>query len=218
MDSDLRRAWTKIVEGGDYDDHMAAVGQAQAAAELARDMISEADLAPGSRLILVGAGTGQLFDYLDPAFFGQFRIVCTDLNPDFLARLRQRLTARNLNALIVADDLEYTALRTQPELLIVSLVLEHIDWRAGVKAIAAFHPAACGVVIQENPPGMTSAVTPGRAVPASIAAAVQIARPTLVPQEELLGAFESHGYRCKWTEARAVADGKRLIGMLFIRE
>jgi hypothetical protein len=64
--------------------------------------------------------------------------------------------------------------------------MEHIDWRKGVEVIAALRPAACGIIIQENPTGMTSAVAPERRIPASMAAAVQIAQPKLVPREELV--------------------------------
>jgi hypothetical protein len=140
----------------------------------------------------------------------------TDLNPTFLARLKERLGKHGLSALIVADDIENTALMGAPHLVVATLVLEHIDWRKGVEVIAALGPAACGIIIQENPSGMTSAVTPGRHVLASIAEAVQMAQPKLVPYKELLSAFEARGYRCTITDAREVADGKRLVASLFL--
>jgi hypothetical protein len=114
--------------------------------------------------------------------------------------------------------MENTALTAAPHLLLATLVLEHIDWRKGVEAIATLGPAACGIIIQQNPSGMTSAVTPGRRVPASIAAAVQMAQPQLVPHKELLGAFGARGYRCAITNAREVADGKRLVSTLFVAQ
>ena len=49
MDAELRRAWTEIVLADDYEEHMAAIGQAQAAAELTRWLIGSAAPAPGSR-------------------------------------------------------------------------------------------------------------------------------------------------------------------------
>jgi hypothetical protein len=218
MKSNLRLAWTEVVKADDYDEHMAAVGQAQAAAALAAEIIRDAGLSPNSRIVVVGAGTGQIFDFVDPALFRPFQLTCTDLNPTFLARLRDRLFKHGLRALIVADDIENTALPKAPDLLLATLVLEHIDWRKGVEAIARFDPAACGIIIQENPRGMTSAVTPGRRVPASIAAAFQIAQPELVPHKELLSAFEAGGYRCASTCAREVADGKRLVSTLFVAQ
>jgi hypothetical protein len=145
-------------------------------------------------------------------------LTCTDLNPSFLARLRQRLVRHHLSAFILADDIEQTALLDGPDLLLAMLLLEHIDWRKGVEAIAALRPAACGIIIQENPTGMTTAVTPGRAIPASIAAAVQIAQPKLVPHDELVSAFAARGYGCVLTNAREVTDGKRLVATLFVAQ
>jgi hypothetical protein len=218
MKSSLRLAWAEVVTADDYDEHMAAIGQAQAAAVLTGEIIRDTGLSANSRIVVVGAGTGQMFDFIDPALFRPFQLTCTDLNPTFLARLRERLVRHGLSALIVADDVENTALRGAPPLLLATLVLEHIDWRKGVEAIATLGPAACGIIIQENPSGMTSAVTPGRRVPASIAAAVKLAQPELVPQKELLCAFEIRGYRCANTCAREVADGKRLVSMLFVAQ
>jgi hypothetical protein len=214
MDASLRVAWTQIVTGEDYDEHMAAVGQAQAAAALTAEMIRDAGLRAGSRLVIAGAGTGQMFEFLNPALFRPFELACTDLNPTFLARLRERLVRRDVSALIFADDIEQTALVEGPDFLLAALLLEHINWHKGVEVIAALRPAACGIIIQENPAGMTSAVTPGRRIPASLAA-LQIAQPKLVPYDELLSAFETRGYRCARTYAREVADGKRLISTLW---
>jgi S-adenosylmethionine:diacylglycerol 3-amino-3-carboxypropyl transferase len=73
---------------------MAAIGQAQAAAELTRYLIEAAKLDTGSRIVLAGAGTGQMFDLLDPALFRPYRLTVTDLNPRFLVRLRERLACR----------------------------------------------------------------------------------------------------------------------------
>jgi hypothetical protein len=63
---------------------------------------------------------------------------------------------------------------------------------------------------------MTTAVTPGRRIPPSIAAAVKIAQPKLVPQDEMLSAFEARGYRRVFSNSQEVADAKRLVSTLFI--
>jgi hypothetical protein len=73
MHSNLRPAWTRIATGEDYDEHTAAVGQAQAAARLTVELLPGADLRRGSRIVIAGSGTGQMFDHL----------ICTDLNPTF---------------------------------------------------------------------------------------------------------------------------------------
>lgn len=213
--SSLRRAWTQILTGEDYDEHMAAIGQAQAAAELTAELIQSADLPPDSRVVIAGAGTGQMFGLLNPALFQPFALICTDINLKFLARLRARLLRHNLNAFLLADDIERTSLPEAPDFLLAVLLLEQIDWRNGVEAIAALRPSRCGIIIQENPAGMTSAVTPGRPIPASMAAAFQTAQPKLVPRDELLTAFDARGYCCARTCACEVADGKQLVSLLF---
>jgi hypothetical protein len=217
MDPELRRAWTEIVTAEDYEEHMASIGQAQAAAELTQRLIQSASLRPSSRITIAGAGTGQMFDFLAPAVFGPHRLTCADLNPVFLARLRERLERHGLEAEIVEDDIERTALTPRPDLLLATLLLEHIAWPRGVEAFARLQPRTCGIVLQENPPNMSGAVTPGRRLPLSIAKAVETAHPTLVPRDDLIVAMIERGYPCRATEVREVADGKRLVGLLFGR-
>jgi hypothetical protein len=217
MDPELRRAWTEIVTAEDYEEHMASIGQAQAAAELTQRLIQSASLRPSSRITIAGAGTGQMFDFLAPAVFGPHRLTCADLNPVFLARLRERLERHGLEAEIVEDDIERTALTPRPDLLLATLLLEHIAWPRGVEAFARLQPRTCGIVLQENPPNMSGAVTPGRRLPPSIAKAVETAHPTLVPRDDLIVAMTERGYPCRATEVREVADGKRLVGLLFGR-
>src|SRR5215469_13562700 len=167
MDLTLRRAWTEIVTAEDYEQHMAAIGQAQAAAELTRHLIDAAAPGAGSRVVVAGAGTGQMLDYLDPAILRPYRLAFADLNSLFLARLRARLARHALEAALVVDDIERSSLAHGPDLLLATLLLEHIDWRRGVEAFAALTPGAMGIIIQENPPEMTTAVTPGRRLPPS---------------------------------------------------
>jgi hypothetical protein len=217
MDPELRRAWTEIVTAADYERHMSSIGQAQAAAELTVWLIESAGLAGGDFVTIAGAGTGQMFDFLDAAVLRSYRLTFADLNPVYLAQLRDRLAAHGVSAAIVEDDIEQTRLEPEPALLMATLLLEHIDWRRGVEAFASLRPRACGVIIQENPPEFASAVTPGRLLPPSLAKAVETAHPTLVSPDELTAAMEAHGYRCRGRQSRTVADGKRLIALLFAR-
>jgi len=217
MDTELRRAWVEIVTADDYERHMAAIGQAQAAAELTRHIVEAAALPDGARIAIAGAGTGQMLDYLDPALLRPYRLTCADLNPAFLGRLKQRLARAGLQAAVMEDDIERSKLDRAPDLLVATLLLEHIDWRRGVEAIARLEPGICAIVLQENPPGMASAVTPGRPVPPSLAKAMENAHPTLVPRGELEAAFVRYGYLCRDTQTQEVADGKRLVALLFSR-
>ena len=197
---------------------MASIGQAQAAAELTSQLIQSASLRAGSRILIVGAGTGQMFDFLAPELFRPYRLTCADLNPRFLARLRERLIERALDAEILEDDIERTTLAPRADLLLATLLLEHIDWLRGVEAFARLRPRTCGVVLQQNPPMMSTAVTPGRPLPPSMAKAVEKAHPTLVSRDHLIAAMAERGYACRQTMFREVADAKRLVGLLFCEQ
>lgn len=215
MDPALRRAWTEIVTAEDYEEHMRAIGQAQAAAELTQWLVGSAATGEGARVTVVGAGTGQMLDFLSAELLQPYRLTLADLNPGYLAQLRERLTRHGLNAAVVVDDFEETRLEAGMDLLLATLLLEHIDWRRGVESIARLRPRAYGVVMQENPPGMTTAVTPGRRVPPSLAKAMETAHATLLVQEELVAAMAERGFELQASAAREVADGKRLVALLF---
>lgn len=215
MDPELRSAWTEIVSAADYDLHMAAIGQAQAAAELTAWQIHHAAIPAGGHILICGAGTGQLLDFLDPAILRPYRFTCTDLNPRFLDRLRERLASHRLKAEVLQDDIEQTRLIATPDLLLATLLLEHIDWRRGVESFAALQPRYCGIILQGNPPEMESAVTPGRPLPPTIAKAVEKAHPVLIPAAELAAAMVQYGFHCADRSFREVADGKKLVSLLF---
>jgi len=215
MDPGLRRAWTEIVTAEDYETHMANVGQARAAADLTAALLHLAALAPGARVTIAGAGTGQMFDSLDTALFRPYRLTCSDLNPAFLALLRRRLLAHGLRAELLEDDFEESTLPPNPDLLLATLLLEHIDWRRGVESIARLRPRACAIILQENPPGMATAVTPGRTLPPSMARAVEVGHPVLVPKSGLISALGAHGFGCVEQIVRDVLDSKRLVGLFF---
>ncbi len=217
MDAALRRAWTGIVTPDDYEHHMAAIGQAQAAAELTRRVVLRAGLPPGGALTIAGAGTGQMFEFLEDGLFDPYRLTCTDLNASFLDRLRERLVKRGLTAAILQDDFENTSLSPGIGLLLATLLLEHIDWRKGVATIAGLQPAMAAVILQENPPGLTSAITPGRTLPPSIAKASETAHPVLLPRGEFIDAMAAQQYALREVEMRDVDDGKRLVALLFDR-
>lgn len=215
MDEELRRAWSEIVVADDYEQHMAAIGQAQAAAELNRHLIEAASLKAGACIIVAGCGTGHMFDLLPPALFQPYQLIVSDLNARFLARLQERLIRQGLKAERVVDDIERSALAPGCDLLLATLLLEHIDWQRGVEAFVKLMPRMCGIVLQENPPDMKSAVTPGRRLPPSMAKAMETARPALVPREDLIAAMANRAYDCIGNSIRDVADGKRLVALLF---
>jgi SAM-dependent methyltransferase len=197
---------------------MAAIGQAQAAADLTRYLIESSRLRPGSRVVIVGAGTGQVLEFQDAGLLRPYRLTFTDLNPRFLDVLRARLIRHHLTATVLVDDFESTKLDEKPDLLLGCLLLEQIDWRRGAKAIAALRPMTCGLIIQQNPRGLSTALTPGRPVPSSVRQAMTVAHPNLIPRTKLVEVMRGQGYPCCDSSARDVADDKKLVGLLFIAD
>ncbi|MCX6622033.1 MAG: hypothetical protein NTY38_13385 [Acidobacteria bacterium] len=212
----LRHAWTAHVTAADYEAHMANVGQAQANAELVETLFRLAT-PPGHRILIPGAGPGQMFDYLDPAVLAGHDITFTDLNPDFLGRLADRLAAAPFAHRELLDDLENTALDGPFDAAILVLVLEHICWPNGIASLARLGIPRCYIVIQQNPEGLAPAVTPGRQVPGSMQIFREV-HPKLVPRDQLIEAMEEAGYRLTGEQSRPVPDDKQMILLVFTRK
>jgi hypothetical protein len=206
--SHLRQAWTTCIDPIDDEKHMAAVGQAQANADLLAELFRDYPPPPGSRLHIAGAGTGQYFEYLPPATLAAYDLVFTDINAQFLALLRAR--TQGLRSMIHLDDIEAPIVCGPYALLIAILVLEHVDWRRAVAGICARADRAF-VVIQENPPHL-----PVRELPGTMAILREVT-PHPVPRHELIEEFRCEGFDLSRASVRDVLDNKRMIGLDFTR-
>lgn len=205
----LRQAWLQI-EPADYEQHMAGIGQAQANAGLMAQWLEA--IAPEEPVLVAGAGTGQMFDFLAPEQAGAGRMVFTDLNPVFLDALRGRLG----EAATVVDDIEATQLTGPYPHAAVTLVLEHVDWRRAIHSFRRWESRRVLTVIQENPADLASAVTPGRTVPGTMNVFRERARPQLIPIDELTAAMAEIGYQLEHLHPAPVSDGKRMLGCWFV--
>ncbi|MBI4892167.1 MAG: hypothetical protein HY821_16185, partial [Acidobacteria bacterium] len=136
MPPSLRTVWTALIQPADYDAHMAAIGQAQTNAAHLQHFLHLIEPPPEARLLIAGAGTGQLFDYLSPGALAPANPLFTDINPAFLAALR----LRHPQAVCLADDLENTALRAPFHAAFCALVLEHIHWQRGLDSLLSLSP------------------------------------------------------------------------------
>jgi hypothetical protein len=202
MPPTLRQVWTGMITAADYDAHMVAVGQAEANAGLLGEALR--GLPEGAAILVAGAGTGQMFDYLDPQVLARYRTTFTDINGDYLAKLGRRVSG--IPCETVVDDIEASALAGPFELAVAVLVLEHVDWRRAVASLCRVARRVF-VVIQEDPPDLVS-----RALAGTMAVLGE-ARPRLVPREELVAEFERLGFGLEKTRVREVADGKRMVGV-----
>ncbi len=205
----LRDAWTTLVSAEDYEAHMTAIGQAQANAAHIHDFLELVDPPPGARLLIAGCGPGQMFEHLDPCILQPYRAVFSDINPRFLARLRERCPG----ARCVVDDIERSALTGPFYAVMETLMLEHVDWRKGVAALTDLHADYLYLVVQRNPPDMATAVTPSRTPQGTMRIFTQ-AHPRLLDIAELAAALEARGYRIVSEHPRPVADDKIMLGLL----
>lgn len=208
----LRQVWTEFVTPEDYEAHMAAVGQAQANAELVKVMLEKWP-PDGRRLLFAGAGTGQILDFTGPDFLEPYQVTFTDINAPFLDRIKDRLArtgCRDHHEIV--DDLENTQLEAYYSGAVVVLVLEHIHWRKGIESLAKLQTGRCYIVIQENPPELS----PARQPVGSMSIFLQVT-PKLVPAEDLIEAMCDQQYSLIGRESRTVADEKKMVGLVFER-
>lgn len=213
----LHKAWTSVVTGPDLDRHMAANGQAAANAALFVAMLRAMRLPPGAPVLVPGAGTGQFLDYLDPGEIEPYRFTFTDINPSFLEMLRERAgRLPGIRFAAQADDVERPAAAGPFQAAIVVLVLEHIDWKVGVGALCAIGSPWLAFVIQRSEAGAAMA-SPREGTAPSMRAFLEMARPTLVPERDLIARLAEDGFSLHARWERPVPDEKVMVGLLFRR-
>ena len=206
----LRQAWLSV-HPADYEQHMANIGQAQANARLTGRWLES--LESGAKIIMPGAGPGQMFAHLDPALWAPHELTLTDIQPVFLKLLKQRAPA---HAVITEDDIEATRLTGPYTHALIVLVLEHVAWRSALQSLKTWRIENVLVVIQQNPPEVASAVTPGVTVPGTMTAFRDTAHPHLLDPAELVAAMQALGYRLARVDTETVAHGKQMLGHVFI--
>ncbi len=218
MDSRLREAWTKLITPHDYDAHMAAVGQAQANAELTSELFRERPPHEGAQVLFAGAGTGQMFDYVPPLILRPFHITFSDINPEYLRRLVLRLAnASGLQFVTVVDDLENSGLPAGFELIVAALVLEHVDWQKAVATMCCLSRGRVFVILQENPAGLETAITPTRPIVGSMRVFLEV-DPVRLERRAVEDEFARHGFRLRECSTREVLDAKKMVALEFQRD
>lgn len=213
----MREAWTSFIQAKDYEAHMAAVGQAQANAKLVAEYLAAQPPGAGASLLFLGAGTGQMFDFISPAIFLPYQTTFTDINTVYLGCLAERLHgAGGLRYATVVDDIEDTHLNSGFHTVLVVLLLEHVDWRKAVSTIASLASERAFVVIQENPATLATALTPTREIQGTMKIFVEV-HPALIPRGELAAEFASHGFALGYSAQKIVADDKKMLALGFAR-
>jgi ubiquinone/menaquinone biosynthesis C-methylase UbiE len=215
MNNALREAWTTIVRPDDYETHMATIGQAQANAKLVEEYFAKAPLNADDSILFMGAGTGQVFNFVSHEFLLPYQTTFSDINAAYLKWLSERLkNAENLRFETVVDDVEQSRLTNTFPLVLAVLLLEHVDWHKAVATLCKLSSKTVFVVIQENPPNLPTAYTANRPGTMKIFAEVH---PTLIPSAELEAEFNSQSFRKNYAAERTVADGKKMLALGFER-
>jgi len=214
----LREAWTTEVRAEDLDAHMSQVGQAQANAQLVGDWLRSNPPKLDSSILFVGAGTGQMFDFLSPNILSPYRVTFTDLNSHYLKRLESRVKSKaRLRFETLVDDVERSKLPAGFELAVAVLVLEHVDWRLAVATLCRLSTGSVFVVIQENPPESPSAVIKGQSLVRTMAIFREV-HPMLVNRREVVQEFAQHGFELTYCIEKRVLYEKKMVGLGFKRK
>jgi ubiquinone/menaquinone biosynthesis C-methylase UbiE len=213
----LREAWTAIIRAEDYETHMAAVGQAQANAQLVADYFRARPPSPDAAVLFVGAGTGQMFDFVSPAFLLPYRTTFADINAGYLQRLSARLAAvEGLRRTTVVDDVEKSRLAPGFDAVVAVLVLEHVDWRKAVATMSRLAAERVFVITQENPPALATPMTESRTIPGTMNIFKEV-HSQLIAASEIEAEFERHGFARDYAAEKIVADEKKMTGFGFRR-
>jgi hypothetical protein len=213
MDPKLRRAWKEQITAEDIDAHLRNVGQAEANASLILEMLGSESLR--SRVLVAGAGTGQMFDYTPEAFLREPFVVFSDINQTYLCLLRERVSGRLPRCLAVLDDIEQSALAGPFDVVVAVLLLEHVEWRKALDTMTGWHPKCIHTVIQRNPPDLAQMLTPTGPLPPSIAEFGRDTHPELLKEEELVVEMGVRGYWLRVRREREVPGSKVMIGLSF---
>ena len=114
----------------------------------------------------------------------------------------------------VVDDVEQTQLSQGYSVVLAVLLLEHVNWRRAVVTMCALAEQAAFVVIQENPPGLATALSPNRTIAGTMKVFLEV-HPQLVSRESLEAEFSSNGFLKNYEAEKNVSDGKKMVALGF---
>lgn len=160
---------------------------------------------------VLGCAGGNGFGDIPPAITR--RVVGVDLNPDYVAKARERYEGRFQNLeLYVADVQKDLPAFTPVDLVFAALILEYVDIDvviARTRSMLATHGKLVTVV--QMPGSTTAKVTPSPF--ASLQALGAVMR--LVPPQAVRRSAQAHGYVQLESSAVSSAGGKRFQVQVF---
>ncbi|MFI5057773.1 MAG: hypothetical protein ACHQLQ_06275 [Candidatus Acidiferrales bacterium] len=193
------------------------MGQAQANARLTAEYLAAQPPAAEASLLFLGAGTGQMFDFVSASILLPYQTTFTDINESYLDRLSGRLrTVEGLRYATVVDDVENTRLTPGFHTVLAVLLLEHVDWRKAVSTISSLAAERAFVIIQENPAALATAITPTREIAGTMKIFTEV-HPSLIPRDELEAELARNGFVPNYSAEEVVADDKKMLAIGFER-
>lgn len=210
-----KEAWCEVIDAVDLDAHMLAVGQAQANAKCLERFVSTLALTKYGRIAVIGAGTAQFMDLIRTERLVDHPLVFTDISERFRPVLEQRL--RRFPALSwtwVQDDIENSKLSGPCEAAVLSLVLQHVDWRKAVDSLVRLSPKWIFVHEQRNRIGGNS-TTKERPLPPTIRKYAEIQEAELIEEVTLTNVLHARGYIRENYCEEEVADQKVMYGVAY---
>ena len=106
-----KEAWMNIVEPADLDEHMRNIEQAGTTAEITALLFKKVPLKDGSKLLVHGCGTCQMFDYVTPADLGKVSLTFADVSPKMLEAAKPRLDQYKYLANRPSQEYAHTRIR-----------------------------------------------------------------------------------------------------------
>ncbi len=200
--------WT-VVPAADYERHMGPEGADQLAPLSA--IVQESYLAAQpDRLLVLGCGTGNGLEHVDPAVTQ--RIVGVDVNLQYLGVARQRYFHLGPRLELYCQEAEkFRAPAGSFDLVHAALLFEYLHPEPLVRRIGEWlaPEGTCSVVLQ----------LPGGEAPPPTTKALQIIQKAmrLVPPEELTRLFAAHGLAPKRSRTVPLKGGKQFWAGAFGR-
>jgi hypothetical protein len=210
-----KEAWLHIIKPDELDTHLANIGQAAANATIVKELFKKHPLAEGSRLLIHGCGTCQMFDYIKPSDIGKVDMSFADINDGMLEVAERRLRKyKEASCHFLADDIENTNIGEHYDALLLILVLLHVDWRRSLENMIKLTPSLFYIIEQEQEAG-TPSIAKERKLPPSIKEYAEVEATELISLRELTKFFNERGYHLTYSIRKAVPDKKFMVGLIY---
>lgn len=210
-----KEAWLHIVEPDDLDAHLANIEQADTNAAIIKELFKKNPLTEGSKLLVHGCGTCQMFDYIKPSHIGRVSMTFVDINPKMLEVAKERLRKyTKISYRVLVDDIENTHIKEHYDTILLTLVLLHVDWRRSLENMIQLSPHSFYIIEQEQESG-TSSVAKERKLPPSIKKYAEVEAVNLIPRSELTKFLNERSYKLLYTVEQPAPDNKVMVGLVY---